>query len=67
MGGCVGVGVCVCVYVCVILPPPTSRPQNIGAYGFTVTRRKLTILIFTKNYSFRSYASFTSLNATNYT
>ena len=32
--------VCVCVYVISFLPPRTSRPQNIGAYGFTATQRK---------------------------
>ena len=66
---CVCACVCVCVCVCVLcvcvymsvrsfLPPRASRPRNIGnvgTYGFTVKRKTFTILIFTKNSSFRNY------------
>ena len=39
--------VCMCVFVRSFLLPRASRPQNIGTYGFTATRKTFIILIFT--------------------
>ena len=47
---------CSCpVCVCGFLPPRASRPQNIGTYVFTATRKTFIIVIFAKNALFRSY------------
>ena len=46
--------VCGCLSVPSSLPPHTSRTQNIGTYGFTVTWNFFLIVVFAKNALSRS-------------